>query len=360
METLIGITPSKLIKLFSQNKFKIGPKYIPKLLPLLFLSMRNAIYSRKEQKKYSDALNTTNIKKDPIFILGHWRSGTSYFKRLMSSDNQFAYPTVFQIYNPSTFLFTEPMLKDRLLKLPEKKRPMDNMKVRFDDPGEEEFAVSVLCLKSQLMGWVFPANEKYYDSYLTFKNVPRKELEEWKEALHLFVRKVSLINDNRQLLLKSPQNTGRIKAILELYPQAKFIHIHRHPYEVFRSTYKLYKETVANFHLQDVKNYDLTQSILDRYNIMYESFFEDRKSLSAEQFIEIAFEDLQKNPFETMSRVYEQLNISGFDEFKPELAAYLEKTKNYQKNKYEELDENLQQRIYEAWKKSFVEWNYIP
>ena len=360
MKTLIGITPSKLCKLLYQNKFRIGLKHIPKLLPLTFLSLRNAIYSRKERKKFSDTLNTTNIEKDPIFILGHWRSGTSYFNRLMSSDKQFAYPTVFQIYNPSTFLLTEPLLRDRLEKMPEQKRPMDNMKVRFDDPGEEEFAVSVLCLRSQLLGWVFPANEKYYDSYLTFKNVPQKEVEEWKEALHFFLKKVSFINNNRQLLLKSPQNTGRIKAILELYPQAKFIHIHRHPYEVFRSTYKLYRETVANFYLQDIKNYDLTQSILDRYNVMYESFFEERLLLAPEQFIEISFDDLQKNPFETLSRVYNQLQINGFEQFKPKLTAYLEKTKNYQKNKYKELDKNLQQRIYEAWEKSFVEWNYIP
>lgn len=358
MKTLIGITPSKLIKLLYENKFRIGIKHLPKLLPLIFLSVRNSIYAVKEKKKYGSVLNNISIDKPPIFILGHWRSGTSYFKRLLSLDKQFAYPTVFQIYNPSTFLYTEPVLRARLEKIPKKKRPMDNMEVGFDDPGEEEFAVSVLSLRSQLLGWVFPANGTYYDRYLTFKDVTQKEIDEWKKATIYFLKKVLFINGKRQLLLKSPQNTGKIKVLLELFPDAKFIHIHRHPFDIFRSTYKLHKETVANFYLQSANNLDLTQSILNRYKIMYDAFFEDRKLLSEKQYIDIGFGQLQKNPVQTIANIYEQLELNGFDAYKPHLSAYLQGIKNYKKNTYQELDKNLQNRIYEAWQQSFAEWNY--
>ncbi len=358
METLIGIRPGKLFKLYRQNISNICLRKVPKMLPVILLSIRNEIYARKENKKYADKLKSFDLDKPPVFIIGHWRSGTSFLHKLLAQDPQFAYPTVFQTYNPSTFLYTEPLIRDKMEAMSGRKRPMDNMTVRFNDPAEEEFAISVLCLHSPVLGWVFPKNETYYDRYLSFRDVPQAEIDLWKNSFLSFLKKVALASDNRQLLLKSPPNTSRIKVLLEMFPQAKFIHIHRNPYHVFRSTLKLYQNTVSKFNMQCGDRDDLITGILDRYIKMYDVFFEDRKLLAANQFIDIGFEDLQKDFDAGIGKIYSQLELNGFDTYGPLLNKYLEQNKNYKKNKYEELDPKLKKRIAKAWQLSFEEWSY--
>lgn len=37
------------------------------------------------------------------------------------------------------------------------------------------------------------------------------------------------------LLIKSPVHTARVRLVLGLFPRARFLYIHRDPYEVFQS-----------------------------------------------------------------------------------------------------------------------------
>lgn len=44
------------------------------------------------------------------------------------------------------------------------------------------------------------------------------------------------------LILKSPAHTARLKLLHELFPQARFVHISRNPYEIYQSTKKLFRD----------------------------------------------------------------------------------------------------------------------
>ena len=59
----------------------------------------------------------------------------------------------------------------------------------------------------------------------------------------------------RACRLKNPLDTGRLKHILAMYPNAKFVYIHRHPIEVLHSTLKMWKVYVPSTALEayDVK-----------------------------------------------------------------------------------------------------------
>lgn len=356
MQTLIGITFDKLRQLLQQNKFSVQLKHIPKVLFLTVLSIRNSRLRKKEQRQFSEALQKVSIEQNPVFILGHWRSGTTLLHKLMALDKQFNFPTVFQIYNPNSLLYLEPRLRAKLENIPEQKRPMDNMTIRFDDPGEEEFAVSVTSLKSQVLGWVFPKNISYYDRYLTFNDVNPVEIELWQASLLLILKKLTLRNP-KPLLLKSPQNTGRIKELLELFPKAKFIHLHRHPYAIFRSTLKLYRETVSRFYLQQYNDSGLEEEIINRYVRMYDAFFEERALLSDNQYYELGFEEFEQDPLRYLEEIYRRLDLPAFDVAKPCFVEYLARIKNYKKNIYQEK-KPWQEKVAEAWQKSFSEWNY--
>src|SRR5207245_5469736 len=80
----------------------------------------------------------------------------------------------------------------------------------------------------------FPQRYEHYTRYLTFAGVPAAELEEWKRTMVWFLKKLTL-RYRRPIVLKSPPHTARIRLLLELFPEARFVNIHRDHGAVFLS-----------------------------------------------------------------------------------------------------------------------------
>src|SRR5262249_55445160 len=152
--------------------------------------------------------------------------------------------------------------------------------------------LSIASLKSPCLGmFSFPRRADHYDRYLTFRGVPERELEEWKAAFLWFLRKLTL-KHRRPLLLKSPTHTARIRLLLDLFPGARFVHIHRDPYLVFQSTEHLHRRLLLIDALQQ-PSADVGEQILQRYTRMYDAFFEERDLIPEGQFHEIRFDALE-------------------------------------------------------------------
>ncbi|RMG77870.1 MAG: sulfotransferase [Bacteroidetes bacterium] len=357
MDTLIGLKLKDWFTLYRQNFFHLPISQYPNCLKLTILSIRNSIYARKEVEQFGHQIEQTAIENPPIFILGHWRSGTTLLHKLMSLDPQFAYPNVYEVYNPWTFLITEQLIKDRLEKLSAEKRPMDNVVISYKDPAEDEFALSLMSLKSPLIGWAFPLQEFYFDRYLTMHQITEEERQEWKYYFIYFLKKLTLLH-NKQLVLKSPHHTARVKTLTEVFPDAKFVHIIRDPYRTFQSTLNLYRNTVAKLSMQKRDENKDVEAIIHRYKIMYDFYLEERRLIKPGNLIEIRFEDLEKDFLNGVAEIYEQLKLEGWDQFEPILKKYLESQSSYRKNVYPELEDSLKQKINSAWRKTFEEWGY--
>lgn len=98
--------------------------------------------------------------------------------------------------------------------------------------------------------------------------------------------------------------------------------------------------------------------ILRRYQMMYNAFFNDRKLIPKGQYCEVCFEELVKDKVGQVGKIYEQLNIPGFNKFKPKLQAYVDSIVNYEKNVHEPLSDEQKQEIAQEWKCGFEEWGY--
>jgi hypothetical protein len=287
--------------------------------------------------------------KSPLFIIGHWRSGTTLIHNLLALDEQFSFPNLFQTSRPHTFLIQEPAAAAVLAQAPPKKRPMDNLRVSFDSPGEDEFALAILCQCSPIIGWSFPKRESYYDRYLVFRETSDNETRRWNAALAGFLQKLTY-KDRRMLLLKSPTHTGRIRMLLALFPNARFIHIHRNPYTVFQSTRRLYETAVPNSYLQHPAGREqIDAGILKRYSAMYEAFFDEKDLVPEGQFCEVSFEALEQDKVGQLGQIYEALHLNGFAQLEPTLKAYVSSLSDYTKNTYPPLPDALRQQIAVQW-----------
>ncbi len=357
MDTLIGLKFKDWLTLYRRNFLHLPVNQCPNSLKLTFLSIRNSIYARKEAEQFGQQIAETQIEQPPLFILGHWRSGTTLLHKLMAMDPQFAFPNVFEVYNPWTFLVTEPLLIKELENLPPEKRPMDNVVISYKDPAEDEFALSLLSLKSPLIGWAFPLQEAYFDRYLTMHQISEEERKEWKNYFVYFLKKLTLMK-KKPLVLKSPHHTARVKTLTEVFPDAKFIHIIRDPYRTFQSTMNLYRNTVAKLSMQPRDENKDMEAIIQRYKVMYDFYLEERKLIQPGHLIEIRFEDLEKDFLKGLAEIYDQLKLTGWSRFEPIVKQYLASQSAYRKNEYPELAEPLKQKINTAWRKTFEEWGY--
>src|SRR5437868_13825696 len=106
-------------------------------------------------------------------------------------------------------------------------------------------------------GYYFPKNRnKNLERNVLFRNNPSAE-KRWKKNFDHFLRKLTLVNGGKKLLLKSPANTARVKEILSLYPDAKFIHIYRNPFDVFQSHLHLFKKLIPMLSFQQISDKEL-------------------------------------------------------------------------------------------------------
>lgn len=249
-QPLAGGTLSNWLHMLVRNRFDISPVYLPRALYVTMLSTLTAL-PRLVEHRYDDAVATQEVK--PVFIVGHFRSGTTYLHTLMSHDPAVAYMSTFQTMLPGNFLFRAGLFKRILAgSLPET-RPMDDVEMAADYPYEDEYAVANVSPYSFYHGWYFPRRMRQYFKRYALMQAPGREIERWKATYSRLLRKVAYANGQPRLLLKNPCNTARIGELLDIFPDAKFVHIIRNPYHVYFSTRRLYENILPLYALQEYR-----------------------------------------------------------------------------------------------------------
>ena len=234
---------------------------------------------------------------------------------------------------------------------------MDNMEISLASPQEDEFALCSSTLMSPFMACVFPRQKQKFERYLTFKSADATELAAWEKAFMGLVKRLQF-RDGRPLILKSPPHTARIRLLLELFPQARFVHIHRNPYHVFQSSHRLFQIMFTWHGLQRPRLDDLEDWILRQYQEMYEAFFEQKKLIPTGRFHEVAFERLEQDPIGEIRNLYQTLSLPEFACVEPAVRRYVESLSGYRKNRFPELSREMRERIAREWRVCFEQWGY--
>ena len=316
-----------------------------------FQMLENALYAKKIK-------NTSFEEQPPVFILGHWRSGTTHLHYFLTRDPQFGYLTYYQSFFPNVALIGGDWFKYILKPLMPKKRPMDNVTMSLDLPNEDDPPMATFTKHCAANGFFFPRNESYFEKYNLFRGISPSEKKGWQEGFQKMMAKISIAcGGNKQIVLKSPPNTGRIKELLELYPNAKFVYIHRNPYRVYASTYRLYKTVTSSQFLQDFTNKEIKEKIFYYYETIIQKYLDERDLIPKGNLIEIAYDDLENKPLEMMKETYDTLGFEGYEAALPKFEAYLNGIGAYKKNTFS-LDKQTIDTIRKRWKMGLDEWNY--
>ncbi|NVM37933.1 MAG: sulfotransferase [Candidatus Lokiarchaeota archaeon] len=359
MGPVFGCSFRNALKLQLSNGF-IPIKHLMHVIFINTISIVGILFRIRENFLYNRKIKRTKLQFPPIFIIGHWRSGTTHLHNLLCQDPQFGFITMLEASFPKSFL-SNSFFKYFMNKFLPDTRPMDNIKMGIDETQEDEMALSNIFPHTLYNAWYFPKRMmEFYYKYVRFKNISKKVTHRWKRSYDYLIRKTTFNMKGKRLLLKNPTNTARIKFILESYPEAKFIHIYRNPYTVYLSTRHFYRISMEKFMFQDVSSEIIQENIIKIYKDMMKCYFNEKKLISKNNLVEIKFEELELNPIGQLKKIYNTFNLSGLEKNKLKFENYLEELKEYKKNRFQ-LSKMVLNLVKKHWSFTIDKWNYnIP
>jgi hypothetical protein len=344
------------LRLLIRGRFAVNWRCWHVAIAITCMSLFNTLMRGVQWLWYGRRIRHTQIRHAPIFIIGHWRTGTTLLHELMILDERHAFPTTYECMDPNHFLLSESFFTNWLGFLIPARRPMDNMAAGFDRPQEDEFALCMLGQPSPYLTIAFPNRPPQFTEYFDLDAVSPRALTSWKKTLLSFLKQLTFKHGKR-LVLKSPPHTCRIKVLKDMFPDAIFIHIVRDPYTVYSSTMHLWKSLYERQGLQRPKLKGLEDYVFDTYVRMYKRLEETRHLVAPERFHELRYEDLIRDPINQMRRLYEHLRLGDFESVQPRLESYLEKVAGYETNKYE-LPPEKRAEIRRRWASVIERYGY--
>lgn len=322
------------------------------LLSLPFYFLQSILYSKR--------IRSTLVEKPPIFILGHYRSGTTLLHKLLVTDTRFGFLTNYDILCSNSNLLLGKrfgaILQSIINLFNIKNYHFNNSIHKLDDPGEEDmYLVSKGSTVSAYWGFVFPL---YWNKWLNTKFNGEINSSTWRKEYLYLIKQITYQNKGKQLILKNPPNTGRVSQLIKDFPNAKFIYLHRNPFILYYSMKNLWDRAINKYYsLQKLPMHELEDIIFLHYNNLIEQYEKDRKLIPVENLIEIEYEQLEANPFELIKKIYLQLNFPEFGFVESTLKERIEMESTYKKFNYH-YRSDVFEKVEKRWKSIINERKY--
>ncbi len=345
------------LRLLARNRFAVEPPYLYIAGIVTGVSFCHTVLRVVQEVVYGRRVRRTQIREAPLFIIGHWRTGTTLLHELLILDERHTFPNTYQCLEPNHFLLTERLVARWLGFLMPSRRPMDNMAAGWDRPQEDEFALCMVGQPSPYLSIAFPNRPPLDREALDLEGLSPAARAGWKRGFLRLLRTLTF-KDPRRLVLKSPTHSARIKTLLEMFPDARFVHIVRNPYAVFPSTVNLWKSLYETHGLQKPTFAGLEEHVFETFTRLYDKLEEGKGLVDPSRFYEVGYEDLIRDPVGKMRELYDRLGLGGFDEVLPRVEKYLAENAGYQTNRYPKLTPELRDEITRRWGKVIRQYGY--
>ena len=265
----------------------------------------------------------------PIFIVGHWRSGTTHLANLLSRSGAFAILSPIEVGLPSEALGLARIVRPFIEQFFPRTRLIDDIALSSDLPQENELALANLCTLSCNHGIYFPSRAvDEYERGLFSHGVGAREQASWRRALARYVNKMTRASGGRPLLIRNPASSTRIASLRALWPDARFIHIHRDPPAVIASSTRMTATLVRELSL-GARTIDAGSLVRRVYPRLMRAVIRDGAALPASHFIEVRHDALRRAPLVELERIHDTLALAGFRQAAPRFRAYLDHGRDY-------------------------------
>lgn len=340
---------------------------------VLFLILRTIVWL----VRWLDCIFFPDYRKQPVrspvYIIGNPRSGTTFTHRLISRDERFSFFKLYHTIFPAVIFykfFAAAGRFDRVLNSPLRKllnrisrkgfKGWETIHKTGPNEAESDEMLFVYAMLSPLLGLLFPfldrlEEAKFVDRLPEAKR--RKLMEYYRDSLkrHLYAT-----GSDKILLEKVALIAGRLRSILEVIPDMRIVHLIRHPYQSVPSLMNMFSVPLRSLAPQVKHDTRAIQEVARMIFEYYQYLLELKKKLPENQFIEVRYEDLVKDPEGTVEWIYHKLGIEMSREYRALLMAEAEKARHYiSKHKYSLEEYGLtEEKVYEELKAVFEEYGF--
>ena len=293
----------------------------------------------------------------PVFIVGHWRSGTTHLFNLLSAGAPVGYATPISVGLPWDVLLLGRALRPLLERAIPQQRGIDAMAVTPDSPQEDELALASMTAPSYFHGVYFPRRfARHMAAGLFFDGCSAADRRRWQRALRRFTEKTAATGPG-PVLIKNPAHTSRIDAIREVWPDARFVHVVRDPHAVLQSTRRMFADLLDMLALQPHGPAEVERTILETYPRMLDKLTADSAALPPQRFAEVRFEDLERDPLAEVWRLAAQLGLGAPDTVAAGAERHLATVAGYRK-RTREVPPEVAETVAAHWGAQLDRWGY--
>ena len=246
---------------------------------------------------------------DPIFVTGLPRSGTTFLFDLLNTNSTLRGPLYWEITRPTPPVdphncrsFFRAFLTDSELNLARLIVPnLDAMhKIRANYPEECE-QLNTITAKSIV--YIYMAKLPNYIQHLMHANFTN--VFKWHKK---FFQLLESANRPKNWLLKDPSHIEHIPEILEVYPNAKFIHLFRDPLNSIASACSLTSK-IQHGLSRSVRDDEIGATIINFWENAVKKNKKGRVLLKPNQNLDIEYKDFITDPINTVEKIYEFLGL---------------------------------------------------
>jgi hypothetical protein len=311
-----------------------------------------------EGRRHNCAIAAEKIHSGPVFIVGHWRSGTTHLHNLLSRDPQFGCISFSRSVMPLDCLGKVRPARALMNLVMPKDRGMDSVAINADTPQEEEMALGALGDICFYKSFYFPRSLDYhFRRSVLLEALASGELEQLADNYRFLVKKMSYAHGGKTILFKNPANTARMSFLKEIFPHAKFVHIVRDPYTIYPSMLRLWERLMRGFAWQNPRGINFEEATLSIYERTMRAHIEDVKKIDAGDIHEVRYEDLDNDPAGQVSCIYDALGLPDKAGAMDTIGRYIKAQRGYRKNTHR-LSGEAREQIAKRWEFAFRHWGY--
>lgn len=259
---------------------------------------------------FARRLQTAELPDDPIVVIGHWRSGTTYLHQLLACDPTLATARNSLTTAPQVALLLKPLIRWALKAWMTRQRPIDAVPWGPDDPQEDELGLARLTIDTNMAGMAFPL------AYLWFFRRNVLGLSGAFERQWLHFTKLTWLHDGQGktgLLIKNSAHTARVDLVLRHFPKARFVVLCRDPQASIRSLVQVKQRLGALVGLQPLPDaVTQVEETVAAHRQLLEAFEASRYRIPAGQLVELPYEALIRQPLAAVKRIYDELGLSSW------------------------------------------------
>ncbi|HOU93797.1 MAG TPA: sulfotransferase, partial [Polyangiaceae bacterium] len=265
----------------------------------------------------------------PVFIYASPRSGTTYLHRLLGLDEaRFTHVKLYQTILQSVTLTRaveavgalDPRLDGRLGRALDAIdarcfggwRDVHPMGLRQAEEDEMYFVLSLLSPGAVLFYPWLGALERAFWLDRVEPAARRAVMADFRSGIQ---RHLYAVGGGRTFLDKSVLLPGRIEAMLETFPDARFIYLVRNPYDAIPSFVSMFSSIWRALWPERPKATPETRALAQLAVEYYRSGLAVRRRLSDERFFVLRYEDLVAAPRRQVERIYAHFGWEIGDEF---------------------------------------------